>query len=63
MPNITFNISGIVSLLKNLKLGKATGPDDYIHAEQIVTVLQVNHLIQAFYQMTGTRPVFKKGDR
>jgi len=47
MPNITFDIGGIVRILQNLKPGRAAGPDDiptWIHktcAEHMAPVLQV----------------------
>ena len=47
MPNITFDIGGIVHILQNLKPGKAAGPDDIptqilkTCAEQVAPLLQV----------------------
>jgi len=76
MPNITFDIGGIVSILQNIKPGKGAGPDDIptwilkTCAEHVAPVLQVI-LTQSLnlgtlpsdWLTANIIPAFKKGNK
>ena len=76
MPNITFNTSGIVSLLKTFKPGKAAGLDDIptwilkTCAKQVAQVLQViftqlfsSGILPNEWLIANIILVFKKGNK
>ena len=76
MPNIIFNTSGIKSLLKNLKPGKAAGPDNIpmwiliTCAKQIAPILQIiftrslrSSILPKDWLSATIIPVFKKGNK
>ena len=76
MPNVTFNTKGIESLLKDLKPGKAAGPDEIptwilkTCAEQIAPVLQViftqslnSSTLPNDWLTANIIPAFKKGSK